>query len=36
MAEIKDPENTLIIDTTKGRVVIEMRPDLAPQHVERI
>jgi len=36
MAEIKDPENTLIIDTTKGRVVIEMRPDLAPKHVERI
>lgn len=36
MAEIKDPENTLIIETTKGRVVIEMRPDLAPQHVERI
>ena len=36
MAEIKDPENTLIIETTQGRVVIEMRPDLAPQHVERI
>ena len=36
MAEIKDPENTLIIETTKGRVVIEMRPDLAPKHVERI
>jgi len=31
-----DPDNTLIIETTKGRVVIEMRPDLAPQHVERI
>ncbi len=31
-----DPENTLIIETTKGRVVIEMRPDLAPGHVERI
>ena len=36
MAAIKDPENTLIIETTKGRVVIAMRPDLAPQHVERI
>ena len=36
MADIKDPENTLIIDTTKGRVVIEMRPDLAPKHVEHI
>jgi cyclophilin family peptidyl-prolyl cis-trans isomerase len=31
-----DPENTLIIETTKGRVVIALRPDLAPKHVERI
>jgi cyclophilin family peptidyl-prolyl cis-trans isomerase len=31
-----DPENTLIIETTKGRVVIELLPDLAPKHVERI
>ena len=31
-----DPENTLVLETTKGRVVIEMRPDLAPGHVERI
>ncbi|CAN1722016.1 putative peptidyl-prolyl cis-trans isomerase [Hyphomicrobium sp. 1Nfss2.1] len=31
-----DPENTLIIETTQGRVVIELRPDLAPKHVERI
>jgi peptidylprolyl isomerase len=31
-----DPENTLILDTTQGRVVIAMRPDLAPGHVERI
>ena len=31
-----DPENKLIIETTKGRVVIELRPDLAPGHVERI
>ena len=31
-----DPENTLIIETTKGRVVIELRPDLAPEHVKRI
>jgi peptidylprolyl isomerase len=29
-------ENTLILDTTKGPVTIEMRPDLAPQHVARI
>ena len=33
---IKDPENTLIMETTKGKVVIALRPDLAPKHVERI
>ncbi len=31
-----DPENTLISKRRKGPVVIEMRPDLAPGHVERI
>jgi peptidylprolyl isomerase len=31
-----DPEQTLVIDTTKGRVVVEMRPDLAPKSVERV
>jgi peptidyl-prolyl cis-trans isomerase B (cyclophilin B) len=31
-----DPENTLVLETTKGRVVIALRPDLAPNHVERI
>jgi len=36
MTDIKDPENTLIIETTKGKVVIQMRPDLAPKHVEHI
>jgi cyclophilin family peptidyl-prolyl cis-trans isomerase len=36
MADIKDPENTLIIETTQGRVVIALRPDLAPNHVARI
>jgi peptidylprolyl isomerase len=30
------PEDTLILDTTKGRVTIAMRPDLAPGHVTRI
>ncbi|CAH1670182.1 MAG: peptidylprolyl isomerase [Chelatococcus sp.] len=30
------PENTLILDTTKGKVVIELLPDLAPNHVARI
>ncbi|QPC87795.1 peptidylprolyl isomerase [Mesorhizobium sp. NBSH29] len=36
MAEIKDPENTLLMETTKGNVVIELLPDLAPGHVARI
>jgi peptidylprolyl isomerase len=31
-----DAENTLIVETTKGGVTIEMRPDLAPNHVARI
>lgn len=31
-----DPENTLYMDLEKGRVVIAMRPDLAPKHVARI
>ena len=31
-----DPENTLYLDLQYGRVVIEMRPDLAPTHVARI
>jgi peptidylprolyl isomerase len=30
------PEDTMVLDTTQGRVVIEMRPDLAPGHVARI
>ena len=36
MAEIKDPENTIIMETTKGKVVIQLLPDLAPGHVVRI
>jgi peptidylprolyl isomerase len=36
MAEYADPENTLVIETTKGNVVIAMRPDLAPNHVAHI
>ena len=31
-----DPENTIVMETTQGPVVIELRPDLAPKHVERI
>ena len=31
-----DPENTLVLDLKQGQVVIQMFPDLAPKHVERI
>ena len=31
-----DLENTIYLDVTAGRVVIELRPDLAPKHVARI
>ena len=33
---IRDPENTLFMDLKYGRVVIALRPDLAPRHVARI
>ncbi len=33
---VLDPENTLYLDLPDGRVVIQMRPDLAPHHVARI
>ena len=36
MADYKDAENTLVMETTQGQVVINMRPDLAPNHVARI
>lgn len=36
MADYADPENTLVMETTKGNVVIAARPDLAPGHVSRI
>jgi peptidylprolyl isomerase len=31
-----DPQNTVVLDTTQGRVVIKLRPDIAPQHAARI
>jgi peptidylprolyl isomerase len=31
-----DPDNTLKLETTKGDVVIEMLPGIAPNHVARI
>jgi peptidylprolyl isomerase len=31
-----DPQNTLIIDTTQGRIVVKLRNDIAPKHAERL
>jgi peptidylprolyl isomerase len=31
-----DPENVLVIETSKGRVLVEMRPDIAPESVARV
>src|SRR5260221_2970961 len=31
-----DKPNAIVIDTTKGRIVLKLRTDLAPKHVERI
>ncbi|MDT0683779.1 peptidylprolyl isomerase [Roseicyclus sp. F158] len=36
MADIKDPENTVIIELKDGPVVIELMPDVAPKHSERM
>ncbi|HRO10877.1 peptidylprolyl isomerase [Amaricoccus sp.] len=37
MAEVRDPENTLLIELKDGGLVaIEMLPEVAPKHVERI
>jgi peptidylprolyl isomerase len=35
-AQQSDPQNTVVLETTKGDVVIRLRPDLAPKHAERI
>ena len=36
MAEIRDPENTIIIELKDGPVVIELLPAVAPKHAERM
>ncbi len=36
MAEIKDPENTIIMELKDGNVVIELMADVAPQHTARM
>lgn len=36
MAEIKDPENTILLELKGGTVTIELLPDVAPKHSERM
>ena len=36
MAEIKDPENTILMELKDGTVVIELLHDIAPKHCERM
>jgi len=36
MAEITDPENTIILTLKDGEVLIALLPDVAPRHVERM
>lgn len=36
MANYENPENILLMETSQGDVVIELLPDLAPNHVARI
>src|SRR6202040_4010194 len=31
-----DPQNTLVLDTTQGRIVIKLRNDIAPGHAQRM
>ena len=33
---VPDPQNVLVIDTTKGRIVVEMNPAVAPLSVDRV
>ena len=35
-AQAPDPQNTLVIETSKGSITIRLRPDLAPKHVAQI
>ena len=36
VADDADPQNTLILETKNGKIVIKLRPDLAPKHVAQI
>jgi peptidylprolyl isomerase len=35
-AQAPDAHNTLVIELKSGRVLVKLRPDLAPKHVERV
>jgi peptidylprolyl isomerase len=35
-AQTADPQNTLVLETTKGPITIRLRADLAPKHAERL
>jgi peptidylprolyl isomerase len=35
-AQAPDPQNTLVIETSKGNITIKLRPDLAPKHVAQV
>src|SRR5262245_24412200 len=35
-AQATDPQNTLVIETSKGLIQIKLRPDLAPKHVAQV
>ena len=36
MADIKDPENTILVELKGGTVTIELLADVAPKHAERM
>ncbi|MDF1726385.1 MAG: peptidylprolyl isomerase [Sulfitobacter sp.] len=36
MADIKDPENTILMELKGGTVTIQLLPDVAPKHAERM
>jgi len=36
MADITDPENTILMELKGGTVTIQLLPDVAPKHVERM
>jgi peptidylprolyl isomerase len=35
-AQAPDPQNTLVLELKTGKVLVKLRPDLAPKHVERV